>query len=169
MTALDPSRSWSVVASAGTGKTHRLVGRVLRLLLAGANPGGILAVTFTRKAAAEMRQRVSDALGAWAGASDAELAAHLRALELEPDDTLLARARGLYAQLLVAPFAPRAVTLHAFCQDLLSRFPLEAGVSPGFRLIEQESVLLDAAWRRLVRQLSAGPDSAGAQALENPR
>ena len=69
--ASDPMASSWVTASAGTGKTQVLTDRVLRLLLTGTRPGAVLCLTFTRAAAAEMKVRLTEALGKWATASDA--------------------------------------------------------------------------------------------------
>ena len=71
--AADPAVSAWVRANAGTGKTHVLVQRILRLLLTGAEPRSILCLTFTKNAAAEMESRVLSKLGEWATSSDAEL------------------------------------------------------------------------------------------------
>ena len=163
--ALDPQRSVAVTASAGSGKTWLLVSRILRLLLEGQPAGGILALTFTRKAAAEMRERVNERLRELAYASDLETAAELERLGLPASPHYLARARGLYDSLLFDAYPLRAMTLHAFCQDLLSRFALEAGVSPGFALAENEFGLFRRAWRRLLAELHQHPESQPAQAL----
>lgn len=163
--ALDPRHSVSLQSSAGSGKTWQLVSRVLRLLLEGAEPGGILALTFTRKAAAEMRLRLNDRLRALADASPEAAAEALRRIGLEPAPEVLARARGLYREMLFAPYPPRATTLHAFCQELLSRFALEAGVPPDFDLLENEAELMDRAWRRLQARLVAEPAAPPARAL----
>ncbi len=163
--ALDPRRSVAVTASAGSGKTWLLVSRIVRLLLEGQPAGGILALTFTRKAAAEMRQRVGERLRQLAYASEIEVAAELEHLGLPASPQYLAQARGLYEALLFDPYPLRAMTLHAFCQDLLARFALEAGVSPGFALAEAEHGLYRRAWRRLLAELHQQPGSAPAQAL----
>ncbi len=163
--ALDPARSVSVVASAGSGKTWQLVSRVVRLLLAGTDPGGILALTFTRKAAAEMRERVESRLRELAFASDEALDRELINIDLRPDDTLRALARSQYERLLQAPFGLRALTLHAFCQDLLTRFAIEAGIPPGYTLLEDERELLAEAWTTLLAALHHQPDSAEARAF----
>ena len=163
--ALDPALSVSLQASAGSGKTWQLVSRVLRLLLAGAEPGGILALTFTRKAAVEMRLRLNERLRRLADANDEELDAELAHVGLEPDPALRAHARGLYRRLLFAAHPPRAMTLHAFCQELLERFALEAGVPPGFALEENEEALIERTWRRLQGAMTADPQSPPARAL----
>jgi ATP-dependent helicase/nuclease subunit A len=164
---LDPSRSVSLRASAGSGKTWQLISRVVRMLLDGAEPGGILALTFTRKAAVEMRLRLNERLRRLADADEAGLDAELVRVGLAPTAALRARARGLYRQMLFAAHPPRAMTLHAFCQELLERFALDAQVPPGFALEENEEDLIDRSWRRLQAQLTAAPDSAPAHALRN--
>jgi ATP-dependent helicase/nuclease subunit A len=165
MPALDPARSVSLQASAGSGKTWQLVSRVLRLLLQGAEPGGILALTFTRKAAVEMRLRLNERLRRLSMADDAALDAMLAQVGLEATAELRQRARGLYRELLFAAHPPRAMTLHAFCQEVLERFALEARVPPGFALAENEEELVERSWRRLQAQLTAEPESAPAKAL----
>jgi ATP-dependent helicase/nuclease subunit A len=163
--ALDPALSVSLQASAGSGKTWQLVSRVLRLLLDGAEPGGILALTFTRKAAVEMRLRLNERLRRLADADDAELDRALAEVGLAASADLRSRARGLYRRLLFAAHPPRAMTLHAFCQDLLQRFALEAGVPPGFALQENEEDLIERSWRRLQARLTVEPDAPAARAL----
>ncbi len=163
--ALDPHHSVAVTASAGSGKTWLLVSRVLRLLLEGQPAGGILALTFTRKAAAEMRERVNERLRALAYADTVNAAAELERLGLAATPQNLQRARSLYHSLLFDPFPLRAMTLHAFCQDLLSRFALEAGVAPGFALAENEGGLFRRAWRRLLAELHQYPEGTPALAL----
>lgn len=147
--ATDPNQNAVIHAAAGTGKTWLLVGRMVRLLLNGARPGSILAITFTRKAAAEIQLRLRQQLLAMCEANDADLARRLQALGASSAPADLARARRLYEELLIAPHELRATTFHAFCQELLSRFPLEAGVAPGFELIEQTADIETAAWRAL--------------------
>lgn len=163
--ALDPQRSVSVSASAGSGKTWQLVSRIVRLLLDGAEPGGILALTFTRKAAAEMRERVEARLRELAYADDRTLDALLQQIDLSPTDALRERARRLHETLLHAPFALRAQTLHVFCHELLSRFPLEAGVPAGYTLTENERELRDAAVSALMQRIRQQPDGPDARAL----
>jgi ATP-dependent helicase/nuclease subunit A len=164
--ALDPAVSASLEASAGSGKTWQLVSRIVRLLLEGAEPGGILALTFTRKAAVEMQLRLNERLRRMAFADDAALAAELAHIGLPPTAGRLARARGLYRALLFAPFPPRATTLHAFCRELLARFALEAGVPPDFGLYENESELIERAWRRLQARITADRTGAATRALQ---
>jgi len=139
--AADPAASAWVRANAGTGKTHVLVQRVLRLLLSGAAPEGIVCLTFTKAAAAEMANRLTRALGEWAVASPRDLDARLtKLLGHTPTPEETARARRLFAYVLDTPGGLRIQTIHAFCERILRQFPLEAGVAPGFSVLtEQDS------------------------------
>ncbi|MDE2228492.1 MAG: double-strand break repair helicase AddA [Alphaproteobacteria bacterium] len=138
--AADPNASVWVAASAGTGKTKVLTDRVLALLLAGSEPARILCLTFTKAAAAEMAIRIGARLSAWATASDTELRNELAGLTGDAADAdLLDRARQLFARVLDAPGGMRIETIHAFCQGLLRRFPLEAGIPPHFQVMEERS------------------------------
>jgi ATP-dependent helicase/nuclease subunit A len=164
--AASPEHNASVHASAGTGKTWLLVTRIVRLLLAGAGPDSILAVTFTRKAAAEMQQRVTERLRDLMQADAAGLDQLLQLCGVQPDPALRQRARQLYEETLFNPYALRATTFHAFCQELLQRFPLEAGIAPGFEICESTGLLEQAARDALVAETSAAPDSVVAAALD---
>ena len=125
-----PDRSSWVSANAGSGKTRVLTERVARLLLAGTDPARVLCLTYTKAAAAEMQTRLFRTLGEWAMLDDAPLRAALAALG-EPTHTIpadgLARARTLFARALETPGGLKIQTIHAFCEALLRRFPLEAG------------------------------------------
>jgi ATP-dependent helicase/nuclease subunit A len=124
-------------ASAGTGKTHVLTARVFRLLLGGVPPENILCLTFTKAGASEMAERIHARLAAWVQMSDADLAIDLMALgeDLGPEGR--EAARQLFARVLEATGGGlRIQTIHSFCQQLLSSFPLEAGLVPGFRALE---------------------------------
>jgi ATP-dependent helicase/nuclease subunit A len=132
--ASDPARSVFVTANAGSGKTSTLVKRVARLLLGGAKPEAILCVTYTKAAAAEMQRRLFDELGGWAVMDDAGLAAKLADLDERREE--LSTARALFARALETPGGLKIQTIHAFCEKLLRRFPLEAGISPGFKVLE---------------------------------
>jgi ATP-dependent helicase/nuclease subunit A len=134
--AADPARHVWVAASAGTGKTHVLTDRLLRLMLEGSPPDRILALTFTRAAAAEMQNRLVKRLGQWQGLGDAELDAELSAMGLAPDTALRRRARSLFGLALDVPGGLKVHTLHAFAQGLLAAFPVEAGLPPGFRALD---------------------------------
>lgn len=142
--ASDPSRHVWLSASAGTGKTQVLAARVWRLLLAGVDPGAILCLTFTKAGAAEMSERITGRLARWVRASDEELFADLDALGEDSGPEARARARTLFAKVLDAPGGGiRIQTIHSFCQSLLAAFPVEAGLVPGFRPLDQreEAVL----------------------------
>jgi len=132
--ASDPARSAWVEASAGSGKTHVLTRRLLRLLLAGAAPGRILCLTFTRAAAAEMSKRLFAELAAWARAESPDLAP---VLGRAPTQAEVTSARRLFAIILDVPGGMRIETLHGFCQSLLARFPLEAGIPPHFKIASE--------------------------------
>ncbi len=134
--ASDPAVSAFVSASAGSGKTKLLTDRLLRLMLGGADPARIQCLTYTRAAAAEMAVRLQSVLGQWVTLPDAALEERLRALDVATDAATRERARALFARVLDLPGGMRIGTIHAFCQSLLRRFPLEASISPHFRLIE---------------------------------
>jgi ATP-dependent helicase/nuclease subunit A len=132
--AADPRASCFLTANAGSGKTSTLVNRVARLLLRGAKPEHILCVTYTKAAAAEMQARLFERLGHWAVAEDDALAGQLAAIDENPHD--LATARALFAKALETPGGLKIQTIHAFCERLLRRFPLEAGLSPAFEILD---------------------------------
>ncbi len=135
--ASSPDGSVWLSASAGTGKTQVLAARVFRLLLRGVDPGAILCLTFTKAGAAEMAARVSGRLAHWVRAPRAEVFNDLEALGEVADDARIALARTLFARVLDAPGGGlRIQTIHSFCQTLLSAFPVEAGLTPGFRPLE---------------------------------
>src|SRR4051794_39030971 len=136
--ALHPEESVWVAASAGTGKTKVLTDRLLALMLGGTDPAHILCLTFTRAAAAEMANRVNDRLAKWTTMAPGALALEL--VELtghHPDEYDIALARQLFARVLDVPGGTKILTVHAFCQSLLSRFPLEAGVPPEFVVLDE--------------------------------
>ena len=135
--ASSPRVHAALSASAGTGKTHVLTARVLRLLLAGVDPASILCLTFTKAGAAEMAERIHSRLAHWVRLKDKELARELRALDEEPVPEMIDRARTRFAAVLEATGGGlRIQTIHAFAQSLLSAFPAEAGLVPGFRPLE---------------------------------
>lgn len=132
-----PDGSVWLSASAGTGKTHVLASRVFRLLLRGVDPGAILCLTFTKAGAAEMAARVNGRLAHWVRAKPGEVANDLEALGEDFGPDQVAYARTLFAKVLDAPGGGlRIQTIHSFCQTLLSAFPVEAGLTPGFRPLE---------------------------------
>jgi ATP-dependent helicase/nuclease subunit A len=133
LAAVDPSQNVVLEASAGTGKTRVLVERYVNLLLAGVDPDNILAITFTRKAAAEMRQRIVERLRE-AGRSSRLDSARWRDLRERLSDIAIS-------------------TIDAFCLSLLREFPLEADVDPGFALADDTEVprLMEEALDRALR------------------
>jgi ATP-dependent helicase/nuclease subunit A len=135
LAASDPRASVFVSAHAGTGKTKVLVDRLVRLMLEGADPARILCLTYTKAAAAEMAIRLQQRLGRWVTMDDAALEAELALLEVAPEKRQ--RARELFAHVLDLPGGMRIGTIHAFCQSLLKRFPLEAQISPHFQVAEE--------------------------------
>ncbi|WP_395825923.1 double-strand break repair helicase AddA [Elstera sp.] len=144
-----PDRSVWVAASAGTGKTTVLTRRVLRLLLAGTAPHRILCITYTKAAAAEMQKRLMELLGKWASMPLAELVQSLTALSgnRPPEEHEIRRARRLFGIVLESPGGLKIQTIHSFCQSVLARFPLEAGLPPHFQAMDEasaEELLLDA-------------------------
>lgn len=135
--ASEPREQIWLSASAGTGKTHVLSARVMRLLLSGADPSTILCLTFTKAGAAEMADRIHQRLAHWVRLMDAELAADLVALGEDPGPQNRDFARTLFARVLDASGGGlRIQTIHSFCQTLLAGFPVEAGLIPGFRPLE---------------------------------
>ena len=143
--ASDPAMHVWLSASAGTGKTQVLAARVFRLLLRGVDPGAILCLTFTKAGAAEMAERVNDRLARWVRMPATDLSNDLRALGESGGPEQQDRARTLFAKVLDAPGGGlRVQTIHGFCQGLLAAFPIEAGLTPGFRPLEgrEESILL---------------------------
>lgn len=135
--AADPASSAWVSAHAGSGKTHVLANRVIRLLLDGADPSRILCLTYTRAAAGEMKARIFSVLGRWAVADDDILAGAIAELEggvVAPGR--LAAARRLFARALETPGGLKIQTIHAFCEAVLKRFPLEANIAGHFELLD---------------------------------
>ena len=141
--AADPAISAFVTANAGSGKTKTLIDRVARLLLGGAEPAAILCVTYTKAAAAEMQHRLFDRLGKWCVTPDTDLRAEIAGLvdrpESEFDALALSKARSLFAKALETPGGLKIQTIHAFCEKLLRRFPIEAGISPGFEVMDDSA------------------------------
>ncbi|MHB1590295.1 MAG: UvrD-helicase domain-containing protein [Sulfuricella sp.] len=166
--ALNPAGSAVVEACAGSGKTWLLVSRIVRLLLAGAVPSEILAITFTRKAAQEMASRLRDWLRLLALAPDQEVRAFLRERavpehEIEP---LLPRARSLFEIFLSAQPGITINTFHGWFLQLLQRAPLESGAGGDWGLLDQTSALLEEAWQLFAEELQSEPGSEAAQALD---
>jgi ATP-dependent helicase/nuclease subunit A len=159
--ASDPAGHAALSASAGTGKTHVLTARVLRLLLHGVDPSAILCLTFTKAGAAEMAERINTRLAHWVRLKDLDLKKELFALG-EPHEKAedLAKARTLFARVLDARGGGlRILTIHAFAQSLLAAFPAEAGLVPGFRPLEGREEQLLA--RRTLADLMVKAEAEG--------
>ncbi|MDD5240247.1 MAG: UvrD-helicase domain-containing protein [Sulfuricella sp.] len=166
--ALDPTCSAVVEACAGSGKTWLLVSRIVRLLLAGAAPSEILAITFTRKAAQEMASRLREWLRLLALAPDEEVKAFLRerAVPEREIEALLPRARNLFEIFLTAQPGITINTFHGWFLQLLQRAPLDSGMGGDWGLLDQTSTLLEEAWQLFAEELRTEPDSETAQALD---
>jgi ATP-dependent helicase/nuclease subunit A len=167
--AADPRASVWVSANAGTGKTHVLTQRVLRLMLAGTKPERILCLTYTKAAAAEMAKRVFDTLAKWVTAPDAPLAAQIAELCDRPVTMEeVAFARTLFAVAIETPGGLKVQTIHSFCERLLQRFPLEAGVAPGFTVLDDmtSKVLLREAIDATLMEATDGSSDKQKHALE---
>lgn len=174
-----PESSVWVAASAGTGKTKVLTDRVLRLLLAGTAPQRLLCLTYTKAATAEMATRIAARLSAWAAEPDDQvLSDQIRELTGSvPDQQKRDEARRLFARVLEVPGGLKIQTLHAFCQSLLQRFPLEADVLPHFTvldeqnaallLIEARDAVLSRAWQGDDPDLEAALATVAANATDN--
>jgi len=181
--ASDPRASVFVSASAGSGKTKLLIDRLLRLMLPlyvqteegdtiladGAHPSRILCLTYTKAAAAEMANRLQQKLGSWVSLPDETLGAELESLDVPNTDETRRRARALFLCVLDLPGGLRIETIHAFCQSLLRRFPLEASVDPHFTLMEETDTTLalrEAMEDGLARSPELAADVAGTVGLD---
>ncbi|MGF7007723.1 double-strand break repair helicase AddA [Aminobacter sp. BE322] len=166
--ASDPGNSVWVSANAGSGKTHVLSQRVMRLLLRGTDPSKILCLTYTRAAAANMSNRVFANLSEWTMLPDAELAKRIAALDgAQPDRAMLRRARRLFAEALETPGGLKIQTIHAFCESVLHQFPLEANIAAHFEMLDpqMEATLFATARREMVTGGAANPELAEAFAM----
>ncbi|HEX2760236.1 MAG TPA: double-strand break repair helicase AddA [Rhizomicrobium sp.] len=156
--ASDPEISAWVAANAGAGKTYTLANRVARLLmLPGSKPGRILCLTFTKAAAAEMQGRLFRQLGEWAMLPDKELREAIVRIGGDAHGDLR-EARRLFAGALETPGGLKVLTLHAFCQIVLSRFPIEAGIPPAFEVLDDQSAreLVTASRQRILERAGSG-------------
>ena len=152
--AANPELSVWVSASAGTGKTTVLVNRLLRLFLNDVKPSEILCLTYTKAGATEMQNRIYRKTKSWAVMSDEELEKELKNLfqnETSINNDLLTKSRKLFTSLIDNPLPLKIYTIHAFCQSVLKRFPIEAGIPPHFKVMEENDakVLLNDAYLKL--------------------
>jgi len=164
--ACHPQNNTSVHASAGSGKTWLLISRLLHLLLSGVQPDAVLAITFTRKAAGEMQQRLLERLRKISIMNEATLVAELEGIGMPTDKQTCQRARNLYEKLLKQPRQVNITTFHAFSQQILRRFSLEADIPAGFELLDKTGVLEIEAWDALFAEATKNPDSTLAKSLE---
>ncbi len=159
--AADPTQSVWVSANAGTGKTHVLIERILRLLLAGTPPGKILCLTYTKAAAAEVATRLSTRLGHWAAGGDKALGQDLKKLLGKPaSEKETETARTLFVATLETPEGLRIRTIHSFSESLLGRFPVEARLAPHFSVLDDRrarEIRIEARDRLLAGGAAAGP------------
>ncbi|ASG21684.1 double-strand break repair helicase AddA [Nitrospirillum viridazoti] len=167
--ASDPETSVWVGASAGTGKTKVLTDRVVRLMLAGTEPGRILCLTFTKAAAAEMANRIAERLASWVVMADGDLTQALADLNGRPptrDEVLTARR--LFARVLDTAGGMKIQTIHAFCQSLLRRFPLEARLPPNFQVMDDRTAAeaLAEAQAHMLASAQDRPDTPLGRALK---
>lgn len=157
--AANPEKNIWVQANAGTGKTTVLIQRLLRILFRNGhddkNIGGVLCLTYTNAAAGEMRNRILADLRRWAIASDNELTELLDNVSVNspatPQD--LAYARKIFFTYIDNPDILKIKTIHSFCEEILHRFPLEAGISPAWSLVSgaAQTVLLQDAFTRMIQ------------------
>jgi ATP-dependent helicase/nuclease subunit A len=167
--ASDPASSAFVSANAGSGKTHVLVQRVIRLLLDGVPPEKILCITFTKAAAANMAERVFTTLGHWVTLDDTELDAAIRDAGIaRPDASLRMRARELFACALETPGGLKVQTIHALCTRLLQQFPFEANVPARFAVLDErdQAEMMERANLKVLLDASRDPDSPAGRALD---
>lgn len=165
--ALDPKRSIVVEACAGSGKTWLLVSRIVRLLLDGAQPSQILAITFTRKAAQEMQARLQLWLRDLAMGDEASVRQFFAERGVsELSEAQLQRARSLYGSVLLAQPGITISTFHGWFMQVMQRAPLNAGVMQGMSLLERASSEQEEAWEELLEQMRRQPDSAEARHMQ---
>jgi ATP-dependent helicase/nuclease subunit A len=165
--ALDPRRSVVVEACAGSGKTWLLVSRIVRLLLDGAQPSQILAITFTRKAAQEMQARLQQWLRELAMSDEAAVRKFLAERGLENlSGEQVQRARGLYGSVLLAQPGITIGTFHGWFMQVMQRAPLNADAMQGMTLLERAGSVQEEAWEELLEQMRKQPDGISVQHMQ---
>jgi ATP-dependent helicase/nuclease subunit A len=166
--ASNPAASAWVAANAGSGKTHVLAQRVIRLLLDDVDPARILCITFTKAAAANMANRVFDELRRWTALDDAGLDQAIRDIsDMAASAALRARARQLFASALETPGGLKVQTIHAFCTRLLHQFPFESNVAARFEVLDEASQarLLSEMSLKVLVEAADDPESTLGRAL----
>lgn len=159
ITASNPSDNIWVQANAGTGKTKVLVHRLLRILFRNGQynntVSGILCLTYTNAAAGEMRNRILKELHKWVSVNDQELTEILESVveNNSPTSNDLQFARKVFYAYIDNPDMLKIKTIHGFCEEILHRFPIEAGISPTWSLVSgtAQTVLLDTAFNRMIQ------------------
>src|SRR5579864_3794383 len=167
--ASNPASSAFVSANAGSGKTHVLVQRVVRLLLSGVPPEKILCITFTKAAAANMAERVFTTLGHWVTLDNDALDEAIKDAGLpNPTAKLRKAARELFARALETPGGLKVQTIHALCTRLLQQFPFEANVPARFAVLDDrdQADMMERANLKVFLEASRAPDSALGRALQ---
>src|ERR1700730_8441489 len=171
--ASDPAAAVFVAANAGSGKTHVLAQRVIRLMLdgggMGVDPSKILCITFTKAAAANMAARVYDTLKDWIALDDKALDQAMREIGIaDIDAAKRARARRLFAAALDTPGGLKVQTIHAFCTRILQQFPFEADVAARFTVLEEraQAEMLERATLAVLLEAAGAPDSPLGRALK---
>src|SRR6201996_3618502 len=166
--ASNPASSSFVSANAGSGKTHVLVQRVIRLLLNNVSPEKILCITFTKAAAANMAERVFTTLGHWVTLGDEALDDAIKAVGIPyPGATLRKKARELFARALETPGGLKVQTIHALCTRLLQQFPFEANVPARFAVLDDrdQTDMMERANLKVFLEAARVPDSTLGRAL----
>lgn len=163
--ACDPRRSVAVEACAGAGKTWMLVSRILRALLDGAAPHEILAITFTKKAAGEMRQRLNEWLQGFAQATPEQLEKELvmRGIGPQASRELREPLRNLYRTLLAQGRPVQIRTFHSWFAALLRNAPLSLldmlGLPAAYELLEDDAQAVAQVWRPFHARLLREPEA----------
>lgn len=148
--ASNPNYNIWLSANAGTGKTHVLINRLLRLILNNTQPDKIICITYTTAAATEIQNRIIEYAQKWIISSDEEILKDFHAISgdnttLSKQDFLLLREKlGL---ILDFPERLKIQTIHSFCQSILKSFPLEANIAPFFSVMDEieKNELIDTA------------------------
>jgi len=167
--ASNPAASAFVSANAGSGKTHVLVQRVIRLLLDGVPPEKILCITFTKAAAANMAERVFSTLGHWVTLDDDALDEAIRQSGIpHPNAKMRSAARKLFAGALETPGGLKVQTIHALCTRLLQQFPFEANVPARFSVLDDrdQTEMMERANLKVLLDAARAPDSGIGRALQ---
>jgi ATP-dependent helicase/nuclease subunit A len=150
--ASDPNKNIWVSASAGSGKTKLLVDRVIKLLMHGQELQNILCITFTNNAAHEMLHRLKHELTIWFSSNNEQLIQKLVSLNIEPNDINLQKARKLIFKIIDHTDTINIKTIHSLCQDILTKFPIEANLGFATKLIDEneKEIFLKKAKRNLL-------------------